>query len=89
MAHPALYQRAINRLARSTPPPILHTMGKPCDRLSTEHADHDGPFSFVETFLDGNQVSAIERCGACGKIVLRQPKEQDLTDPGTGLLRSQ
>lgn len=49
--------------------------------MSAKPENHNGPFEFVETFLDGDWIIAIERCRGCGNIVLRWPK--DKTDPGT------
>jgi len=43
----------------------------PCDKTSTEHKDHNGPFSFVDVYTDRDWFAA-DHCEACGNIVLRR-----------------
>jgi len=57
---------------------------KPCDKASTDPVRHNGPFEFLDTFLDDEVRVAIERCGECGNIVLRRPKEDPASSTRPG-----
>ena len=61
------------------------TRVKRCDKTSVDPAKHAGPFESVDAghHREKGERIRVERCKACGKVVLRErPPESDQSEGG-------